>query len=554
MIDAFWIPLLPPYLIGLVLSFAVEALLTPRPVAPWRRPMAAVGVHVGVWTLAFALELMLFRRPYFAVANVLAIELLIVLVSNAKYKALKEPFVYPDFEYFLDAIKHPRLYLPFFGLSKALAAGGGYGLALWMGLTLEESVSAGTGFWLMSFAELPEESRLASGVPVLPFFIITLSLGFAGLLVAMTSGKKNVVKFYAIADLRKIGLIASLWAYGRNERLSCDMLRAKAPFAIIPAEHSLKRPESLPDMVVVQSESFFDARREFSILRTDLLPNFDLLKLEALQHGQLAVDAWGANTVRTEFGFLSGMNPLDMGVHRYNPYRCLATKGFPTLASHLRSLGYRTICIHPYYPSFYKRDQLLPLLGFDEFISLDAFEGNSRVGAYVSDCAVGRKLASILAQRSCQPLYVHVITMENHGPLHWEEVSAVDAASVLNSPMPPGCEDLVAYARHLRNGDAMLGMLRAMLIDRPWPASLCLFGDHVPIMSTVYASLGEPDGRTDYLLWATGSHNVPQPHGWSQRQHRETCELAFDFLAASGYSLNDSRTSNVMRQFASSVS
>ncbi|MGH8816797.1 MAG: hypothetical protein ACREX5_09420 [Achromobacter pestifer] len=156
MIEAFWIPLLPPYLIGLVLSFLVEALLTPRPVAPWRRPAAAVGVHVGVWTLAFALELMLFRRPYFAVANVLAIELLIVLVSNAKYQALREPFVYPDFEYFTDAIKHPRLYLPFFGIGRAIAAGGGYGIALWAGLLLEESVTAGAGIWLVSFAELQQ--------------------------------------------------------------------------------------------------------------------------------------------------------------------------------------------------------------------------------------------------------------------------------------------------------------------------------------------------------------------------------------------------------------
>lgn len=530
MIEAFWIPLLPPYLIGLVLSFAVEALLTPRPVAPWRRPLAAVGVHVGVWTLAFALELMLFRRPYFAVANVLAIELLIVLVSNAKFNALKEPFVYPDFEYFLDAVKHPRLYLPFFGLPKALAASGGYGMALWMGLTFEESVSAGTGIWLMSLAELPGESRLVSGVPLALFSIVTLCVGSAGLLVAIAGGKKSVVKFSAIADLTQLGLIASLWAYARNERSSCDLLRARAPFAIISVERPLNLPGPLPDMVVIQSESFFDARRQFSILRTDLMPNFDLLRSEALQHGQLVVDAWGANTVRTEFGFLSGMNTMDMGVHRYNPYRRLATKGFPTLASHLRGLGYRTICIHPYYRSFYKRDQLLPLMGFDEFISLEEFEGAPRVGAYVSDCAVGRKLESVLAQRSSQPLYVHVITMENHGPLHLEDVSETDAPSVLNSPMPAGCEDLVAYARHLRNADTMLGTLRATLINRPWPASLCVFGDHVPIMSTVYATLGEPDGRTDYLLWATASHSRPQI------QERATRELAFDFLSVSGYS------------------
>lgn len=548
MIEAFWIPLLPPYLIGLVLSFAVEALLTPRPVAPWRRPIAAVGVHVGVWTLAFALELMLFRRPYFAVANVLAIELLIVLVSNAKYQALKEPFVYQDFEYFLDAVKHPRLYLPFFGLPKALAAGGGYGIALWMGLTMEESVSAGTGVWLVSFAELPAESRLISGVPLAAVLINTIFLGLAGLLFATAGAKRSAVTFDAGEDLGKIGLAASLWMYGRSERAAIDAFKAKAPFAVVPTEKTVIRCELLPDMVVIQSESFFDARKQFSILNSDLMPNFDLLKSEALQHGQLSVDAWGANTVRTEFGFLSGMRPMDIGVHRYNPYRRLATKGFPTLASYLRGSGYRTICIHPYFPSFYRRDQILPLLGFDEFISLKDFEGAPCVGAYVSDCAVAEKIEAVLAQRTSQPLYVHVITMENHGPLHWEEVGASDADSVLNNAMPAGCEDLVAYARHLRNADTMLGMLRTTLIDRPWPASLCLFGDHVPIMSKVYAALGEPDGRTDYLLWSKTFRSAPQ------EQECTASELALAFLSASGYAVHDPPPSNVMRQFASHVS
>lgn len=500
MIEAFWIPLLPPYLIGLVLSFAVEALLTPRPVAPWRRPMAAVGVHVGVWTLAFALELMLFRRPYFAVANVLAIELLIVLVSNAKYKALKEPFVYPDFEYFLDAVKHPRLYLPFFGLTRALAAGGGYATALWVGLALEDSVTAGAGIWLVSFLELHQEHMFDPTAPVVPFLACTTGLAMAGFGLVIRSAGRNLVNFDASEDLERLGLIATLWAYGNCERLPIEDLSIRAPFANVKPPSTL--PDPLPDLVVIQSESFFDARRAYpQLLHQDILGNFDLLKSEAVAHGQLKVAARGANTVRTEFAFLTGLARKTLGVHQYNPYRKLAGKGIQTIASYLKTLGYRTICVHPYHRSFYRRDKVLPALGFDEFIGIEAFVAAPRDGHYVGDRALADYVAGMLLERSETPLYVHVISMENHGPLHWESVVPGNVADVITGPMPQGCNDLVVYARHLRNADAMFGLLRETLITRDRPASMCIFGDHVPIMPSVYSNLGEVEGTTDYLVW-----------------------------------------------------
>lgn len=499
MIDAFWIPLLPPYLIGLVLSWAIEILLTPRPVAPWRRPAAALGVHVGVWTLAFALELALFRRPYFGVANVLAIQLLIVLVSNAKYHALREPFVYPDFEYFTDAIKHPRLYLPFFGLMRALAAGGGYGAALWAGLALEDSVTAGAGIWLVSFAELPQEHMFDPTAPVVPFFAHTFALAASGLVLAIIAGIRNHVAFEASEDLRRLGLIAALWAYGRSERLSTEELHSRAPFSAVKRAATL--PDPLPDLVVIQSESFFDARRAYpQLLREDVLTNFDVLKSEALAHGQLRVPAWGANTVRSEFAFLSGMSPAALGIHQYNPYRKLAKRGFPTIVSYLRTLGYRTVCVHPYHRSFYSRDKVLPLLGFDEFVGIEAFQTAKYEGPYVGDAALGAYIADRLQQKLAQPLYLHVITMENHGPLHWESIDRSQTLEVFKAPIPQGCQDLLAYALHLRNADAMFGQLRETLIKRERPGALCIFGDHVPIMPEVYAMLGG-GGRTDYLLW-----------------------------------------------------
>ncbi len=484
--------------------------------------MAATAVHVGIWTLAFALELALFRRPWFGVMNVLAIQLLIVSVSNAKFRVLREPFVYPDVEYFLDAVRHPRLYLPFFGIDRAVGAAGGYALALLAGLTLEDSVTAGV--WLVSFRELSRDQMLDPAAPEALFLTCTLAMAAAGAIVAKLAGRCVRVAFKADKDLGRLGMVACLWAYGRSEKQPTTVQRAGAPF--LRANRPGTLPATLPNLIAIQSESFFDARRIYpELVKDDVLSNFDVLKTQAVEHGRLKVAAWGANTVRTEFAFLSGMEAEALGIHQFNPYRRLAPEGVATIASYLRSLGYRTICVHPHHRTFYRRDRVLPRLGFDEFIGIEAFEGERREGAYVGDIALGGQVAKILQRASAKaPLYVHAITMENHGPLHWEKVTASDIACVFKAPMPEGCEDLVAYARHLRHADAMFGALRQTLASAEQPASLCIFGDHVPIMPRVYQRLGQADGTTDYVMWHSWRTDRAQGAAGYQRHVRTLAE------------------------------
>jgi len=495
---------LPIYGIGLVVSWALEGLLQPRPVAPWRRPVATLGVHVGLWTLVFALALALFRRPIFAAANVLALQYVLIMVNNAKVRSLGEPFTYPDFIFFTDALKHPRLYLPFLGWCAPLVTAAGYGLALWAGLRFEVALDIGMTHTFLTYVVV---------------------LAVCGVVLACVVAKRlpRATEFDATEDLRQLGLMSALWQYAVAERADTQAIRAATPFACIASTPlrsvakasplastqqiqpcGLARPSSrqcLPDLLVIQSESFFDPRRVYPQVRPEVLRHYDVLCAEALQHGQLQVDAWGANTIRTEFAFFSGLAPESLGVHRFHPYRKLARQGIATLASYLRSLGYRTICVHPYHGSFYDRDTILPRLGFDAFIDIAAFRDAKRAGPYVSDLALGDYVQTLLTQDDSQPQYVHVITMENHGPLHWERVTAHDAHAVLSGAIPPGCDDLVAYVQHVRNADAMFGGLRQCLSGRARPGVLCVFGDHVPIMSKVYQQLGAPDGATDYLVW-----------------------------------------------------
>lgn len=487
-LDGFALGVVLPCLFGLLASWWLECLLLPAPRPVWRRSWAANATHIGIWLIAFALEMVLFRRPYFAVLNVLAIQFLLVVISRAKYLALKEPFVYPDFEYFTDAIRHPRLYIPFLGLKVVFAGLVGYLVALWCGLYFESSIVS---------------SNPDSGVSSSEFFgLISITL-VIGLAVSFWASRFIFPVFDAVADLQKFGFWAQLWAYARAERRDVQKITEESPFSRkVRVDLSSSQ---LPHLVTIQSESFFDVRQAYSIVKQDVLAGFDVLCQESLLHGVLNVAARGANTVRTEFSFLSGLNSDSLGVHRFNPYRKLARDGVATVASYLKRLGYKTICVHPFHREFYRRDSVLPLVGFDEFIDISFFSEEEKTGPYVGDVALGNFVANLLKKNDGSPLYIHVITMENHGPLHWEKVDAADAAGVLNDSLPDGCADLVAYARHLRNADAMFSHIRKTALQLARPSGICIFGDHVPIMPGVYQRLGEVPGTTNFLIWKRDS-------------------------------------------------
>lgn len=432
--------------------------------------------------MAFAFELLLFHRPYFAVFNILAFAGLIILVSNAKRASLGEPFIYQDFEYFFDAIKHPRLYLPFFGPWLAAALAILFAALFYAGLRLEAPLSA---------ARLSRENLSALS-----------AIGAAGAslvwLGSLLMKARHQVTLDAEADLKKFGMAASCVRYRQLEReaIPDSLLSSVALTQSEPLSGSRR-----PHLVVIQSESFFDARRLFPGLRKEILRHWDALKRGSAASGRIGVAAWGANTVRTEFSFLSGIAAQALGIHRFNPYRKLAKHGVSTIASRLKAQGYRTICVHPYPASFYSRDKVFPLLGFDEFIDIESFAAGEKVGPYVSDDAVAEKVIAIL-DAATQPTFVFAITMENHGPLHWEKVGEDEAATLFEQMPPEDCEDLAVYARHLRNADLMAGKLSGYLKSLPHAAWLCVYGDHVPIMPKVYRALGAPEGTTDYCIWS----------------------------------------------------
>ncbi|MBQ3059447.1 MAG: LTA synthase family protein [Desulfovibrio sp.] len=484
-------------LLGLALSVGAEGLLRPRP--SLQRPAQAWVVHVALWFVVYALLVLLSGRAWCSMTGAFAIIMMLVLVSNAKYTSLREPFLVQDYDYFLDAVRYPRLFLPFLGVKGFLGAAAFFVLAL-VGLWLERPLSH---TW-------PEQTSLVAILLAALFLLWRLRQ------------HDWLLTFAPEADLRRLGLLAYFWAYGTA------LMQPPAALSPFAGRAKPAHRHELPHLVAIQSESFFDARSLYTGIRPEVLTAFDALIAQSVLHGPLTVPAWGANTVRTEFAFLTGITAQGMGAHAFNPYRpVISSWSVHSLPLFLQALGYRTICVHPHHAGFYGRDKALPRLGFDSFTDIHAFAHARREGAYVADAALAEHIGQIL-QTADRPTFVFAITMENHGPLHLERPQPGDAERLYHTPPPEGCDELTVYLRHLRNADAMFGALAKTMDALQRPASLCIYGDHVPIMPQAYSVLHPPAGTVPYACWQ--NQYVPEADIQGTAQPLAAHELAMTWL------------------------
>lgn len=96
-----------------VFSFFPERFLKPFPAKRSNKSMILQTLLVTMMFLAVTLVV---QRPIFAALAVSIFLIILSGVSNAKYRALREPLVYSDIAMFSQAFKHPRLYFPFLGM------------------------------------------------------------------------------------------------------------------------------------------------------------------------------------------------------------------------------------------------------------------------------------------------------------------------------------------------------------------------------------------------------------------------------------------------------
>ena len=276
---------------------------------------------------------------------------------------------------------------------------------------------------------------------------------------------------------------------------------AKAPEGTIWPAAVLARKQSRPDIVLVQSESFCDPRRFRSDIPAGVLEGYDDI-LDSSVSGNLLVTAVGAYTMRTEHSVLTGRDPSVLRADAFNPYLPAQKRPVWSLAWHLKRQGWDTICVHPFYKTFFRRDLVLPYLGFDTFLSMDELGFLPKFGPHASDTALAQWTADYI-KASARPVFCFVITMENHGPWSVRRFAAGEErqASFERGQLP---EDLWQYLVHLEQESRAIDLMRRAMTDSGREGVLALYGDHQPILPSLDS---RGDTSTPYFIWKTG--NLP---------------------------------------------
>ncbi len=433
----------------------------------------------------FATILVLSARPLLAGVVTLAAGAGWARADRDKRRVLAEPIVFTDVFQAFDIFRHPQLAMPFPHkaplILAALATLGFFALVIRF-----ETAAWQVNLWLSVFCIAIAVLAARAGRFLLPRI-------YQGLRQQLTADPtRDSAAHGSLATILLYGLFAHSERVARREPL------------IPPATHTVTEPApACGPVVLVQNESFFDARRLHPGISPALLPAFDRACRDGLQWGRFAVPSFGANTVRTEFAVLTGAGEQQIGFDRFNPYYRFADQAIESIAWTMRREGYKTICLHPFDRRFYRRDRVMPNLGFDLFLGEEQFTDAVRINGYVSDVDVAHVAARLIREYGPK-LFLFVITMENHGP--WggapdPGIGALDALPLDESERMA----LNHYLASLVHADQMIEILRSALEAQSAPAVLGFYGDHLPSFPSVFPKLGLNTAHSDYLLWRSGT-------------------------------------------------
>jgi hypothetical protein len=438
-----------------VLAHALIGALLPLPAWLWLRWQVAARFSAWItldatpWLGAYLILLGATARPLLSGGMVAGALIFMAIAQLAKRATLRDGLVFTDGGLLWQVFAHPRFYLPFVP-RPLLALGIGAGVALAVAVVVLEP---GLDLSLAQHAFMLLLGAVLLGITLRPFFLL----------------RDAALQRDPIRDAACFGPLA---CFALHARLAASE-RAARQARHAPAPAVLKLTDPAPHLLLLQLESFCDPRR-FGVAQP--LPHKDRLASAALMQGSLAVSAFGANTMRTEFAVLTGLDDAALGLDRFNPYFRFARQPIQSLAWALRGAGYQTLCLHPFDPRFFGRDKVLPALGFARFDAAAAFQQAGRVRGLVSDAALAARLVDDLAAAQ-HPGFWYVISVAAHGP--W-----------------PGDDSARAWADCMAATDAMLGEVMRAAEQSPRPVVIAAFGDHRPALPETQGGMD-----TDYLIW-----------------------------------------------------
>ena len=272
------------------------------------------------------------------------------------------------------------------------------------------------------------------------------------------------------------------------------------------------RTGSLDDVnvVLVLAESFSDPTAlEGLELDEDPIPRTRAL-MEAGTSGTMMAQLLGGGTANMEFEMLTGQSIGLFNPQLSSPYQMLVPEydDYPSAVGWFESTGRTPVAVHPYITSFYKRDQVYDVFGFDRFVHDTTMTEQERIedNEFISDASAFNEVKRQIDE-SATPLMVNLVTMQNHIPVDGNYLDPIGVEGVEEDE----ADRVGNYARGLNyTDDALADFLRG-LEQSDEKTVVVFYGDHLPgIYSAETADLNPDLGMytTPFFLWS--SEGTPQ--------------------------------------------
>lgn len=279
-------------------------------------------------------------------------------------------------------------------------------------------------------------------------------------------------------------------------------------------EEELELPERYKnaDVIVIQSETFFDVSKLQDVdIREDVTKHFRSYQNEGI-HGEVFVPVVGGLTCNSEFEFLTGINIKELN-HIDIPYERMPLNELPSLAWDYADRGYRTVGIHGYEGEFFRRDQVYPLLGIGEFITVEDLKNKSWYGPWLKDEVIFDRISEILDENPEEKKFIYAVTMQNHGPYQDTPSNTVRVDNLTENDR----QSFTNYVTGLSISDQALYEFMEKLRERERDTIVVFYGDHI---IGVNHDLVSEDSyfranlnnryKTDYFVWHNHGGLIPQ--------------------------------------------
>ncbi len=193
-------------------------------------------------------------------------------------------------------------------------------------------------------------------------------------------------------------------------------------------------PETLPNIIFVQLESFFDVTTvEYLRCSEDPIPYFRSL-MKNYSSGAFKVPSVGAGTANTEFETISGMNMRYFGPGEYPHKTILKKTTCDSVPYALKEIGYNTHAIHNNKATFYSRVDVFPNLGFETYTSKEYMDiSNETPNGWLKDEVLIKAVMDCLESTEEQD-YIFTISVQAHGDYPTKKVLEDPVITVEGSP------------------------------------------------------------------------------------------------------------------------